>query len=107
MRGCDLDTSGDIWLFRPESHKNEHRDDGDGTHERVIYFGPRAREIVERHLKPNPQAFLFSPADAEAERLAKRHENRKTPLKYGNAPGDVRGKHRRRAPKDRYTVASY
>jgi len=106
MRGCDIDTSGKIWLYRPESHKNQHRDE-DGQHERIVYIGPRARELVEQHLKTNPQAYLFSPADAEAERLVKRHEQRKTPLKYGNAPGTTRTRRPQRAPKDRYTVASY
>ena len=24
MRGCDLDTSGKIWAYRPSSHKTEH-----------------------------------------------------------------------------------
>jgi hypothetical protein len=41
MRGCDIDTTGKLWLYRPESHKNEHREQ-----ERVIYLGPQAQAIA-------------------------------------------------------------
>ena len=48
MRTRDIDTSGKIWEYRPESHKTEHH-----GKERVIFLGPRAQEIVRPFLKNN------------------------------------------------------
>jgi integrase len=73
MRACDLDTSGRIWIYRPESHKTEHH-----GHRREIYLGPRAQVIVRPFLRTDLQAYLFSPKDAEAERLRLMREKRKT-----------------------------
>jgi integrase len=107
MRGYDVDTSGPVWLYKPIAHKTLHH-----GHKRIIYLGPKAKAIVAKYLKPSPQAFLFSPADAEAERRAKLHEQRvankdATPLTCGNAPGTNRKRRPRRCPGERYTVASY
>jgi integrase len=105
MRGCDIDTTGDVWTYTPERHKTQHH-----GHKRVIHLGPQSRAVVEEFLKPDTQAYLFSPADAEAERRAKLHEARKlngTPLSCGNVPGSNMVRKPRRAPKTRYTVASY
>src|SRR5260221_4242648 len=41
MRGCDIGTSGKVWIYRPEKHKTAHR-----GHERVIYLGPPAQGSV-------------------------------------------------------------
>jgi hypothetical protein len=91
-----------LWLYRPAVHKTQHH-----GHERTIYLGPLARAIVETHLKPDTQAHLFSPADAEATRLAEVHEARKTPIGYGNSPGKNRVRNPKRKPGPRYTVAAY
>ena len=82
MRGCDIDTTSTPWKYRPASHKNAHR-----GYDRVIELGPQAREVVAKFLKPDLTAYLFSPSDAIAERRRKRHEQRKTPLTCGHAPG--------------------
>ncbi len=102
MRGCDLDMSGKLWLYRLESHKTQHH-----GHERVVEIGPRAQEIIRPFLKPDLEAPLFSPADAEIERRAKLHARRKTPLSCGNRPGTNRKCKPRRVPKERYTSDSY
>ena len=102
MRGCDLDTTGKVWAYRPEHHKTEHH-----GHQRVIYLGPQAQEIVRPFLKTDLQAYLFSPAEAEAERLAERAKSRKTPLNQGNKPGSNRRRRPGRKPADHYTVNSY
>jgi integrase len=62
MRGCDLDTTGQLWIYRPTTHKTQHH-----GHRREIYLGPKAIEIVKQYLKPNMQDYLFLPADAERE----------------------------------------
>ncbi len=75
MRGRDLRTEGDVWEYHPESHKTEHH-----GRARVIFLGAAAQEIVRQYLKPNLQAYLFSPAESKAEFQAARHAQRKTPL---------------------------
>jgi integrase len=102
MRGCDIDTTGTLWSYTPGRHKTAHH-----GHERVILLGPKAREIVKAHLKPDLHAHVFSPSDSERWRRAKAHAERKTPLKYGNTIGDNRKSKPRRTPGDRYTVESY
>ena len=73
MCGCDLDMTGRIWTYRPETHKTQHQ-----GRRREIYLGPRAQELVTSFFKTDVRAFLFSPQDAEAERLRAMREKRKT-----------------------------
>lgn len=103
MRACDLDTSGRIWTYTPAHHKTTYR-----GHARVIYIGPRAKNVIKPFLARRAvDAFLFSPREAEASRLEKRRAERKTPGGYGNGPGTNRVAAPRRAATDHYTVASY
>ena len=75
MRGTDLDTAGPIWLYRPTGHKTAHH-----GHAREVSIGPRAQEVIKPFLKSDGAAYLFSPAEADAERRAKRHADRTPPL---------------------------
>lgn len=58
MRGCDLEQGGEVWLYRPESHKLDHME---GERERVVAIGPRAQEIITPFLVPDLSAYLFRP----------------------------------------------
>ncbi|MGE3409002.1 MAG: tyrosine-type recombinase/integrase [Pirellulales bacterium] len=101
LRTIDLDRSGEVWVVRPVRHKTAHH-----NQQREIYFGPAAQAILAVWLNDDePEAYLFSPKQAEAERSAKRRAARKTPL----WPSHCRRKTKpRRAPlKERYTVSSY
>ena len=105
MRRIDIDTTAKLWLYKPEHHKTEHH-----GHERTVYLGRRAQEIIGRYLKPNLQAHLFSPVEAEAERRRRQHEQRLkngTPLSCGNIPGSNRKKKPLRTVGERYDVAGY
>ncbi len=75
MRGCDIDVTGEIWLYRPYRHKTERF-----GHERIIELGPRAQEVLRPWLRAEVQKYLFSPAEAVAELNAERRRNRKTPI---------------------------
>jgi integrase len=81
MRGCDLDTTGPVWLYYPgrdQGDEGQHKTAHHG-HSRVIAIGPKAQEILKPFLKPeNPQAYLFSPQESRAEYQALRRKNRKT-----------------------------
>lgn len=102
MRGCDLDTSGRVWTYTPQSHKTEHH-----GKDRPISIGPKAQAIVREFLKPDIAAYLFNPADAERQRRHVQHAARVTPANEGNRPGSNRKSKPEWAPGDHYTVASY
>jgi integrase len=100
MRGCDLDMTGRIWVYRPESHKTLHH-----GHQREIYLGPRAQEIVRPFLKTDVQAYLFSPADAREDRFRVLRQNRKSKVQPSQ---QCRRKRRpNKQPGEHYDVPSY
>ena len=78
MRPCDMDTSGDIWIYEPFDPKNRWR-----GHRKQIPLGPEAQRLLQPFLDRNPQAFLFSPQESERWRLEHRPpyqgRQRKTP----------------------------
>jgi len=99
----EMDEQSGVWTYRPETHKNAHREQ-----ERVIYFGPRSQGILRAFLRDRPTgAFCFSPAEAEATRRADLHERRVAPLSCGNRPGTNRKAAPKRQPAGCYTTASY
>lgn len=103
MRPCDLDMTGDVWVYRPASHKTEHH-----GHERVIFLGPRAQEALRPLLMNRPtSAYIFSPAEATAEHRAAKHAARKSYLSSGNRPGTNRKAHPQRKPGEFYTPCAY
>jgi len=102
MRGCDLETAGSVWVYKPAYFKTQHR-----GHTRSIPLGPKAQAIIGPMLKANPQAYLFCPADAETDRRQALHAIRKTPSTCGNTPGSNRTRKPKRKPGDRYDVDSY
>ncbi|MBC7785615.1 MAG: site-specific integrase [Burkholderiales bacterium] len=81
MRTKDIDTTGDVWVYRPEKHKNTHR-----GHTREVAIGPKGQAILRHFLRPDLDAPIFSPAVAMAERRALRRASRKTPMNQGNRP---------------------
>jgi len=97
-----LDTSGDVWLYRPESHKTEHHD-----RDRIIAIGPKAQDMLRPYLLREEQAYCFAPSDSERKRRREQHEQRVTPLKYGNRPGSNRKRKPKRSAGDCYTNDSY
>ena len=72
MRGCDIDITEDVWIYRPSTYKTQHLE---MDCERSL--GPKAQKILKQYLR---MGYLFSPAQSEAERLRAKHEKRKTPL---------------------------
>lgn len=100
MRACDIDMTGDIWLYRPVRHKNTWR-----GRDRVCPIGPKAQTIIRKFLVPNIEAYLFSPADDRNERFSAMRANRKSPV----PPSQICRKRRnpKLLPGDRFTVHSY
>jgi integrase len=102
IRPCDIDRSGEIWTYRPESHKTEHHD-----RDRVVFIGPKAQALLLRYLARDSAMYCFRPIDSEAKRRAEVHTNRKTPLSCGNRPGSNRRSKPKRTVGECYTTASY
>lgn len=102
MRGADIEKTADVWTYTPTKHKTEHH-----GHTRFIYLGKQAQKIIAPFLKMDPAAYLFSPADADAERRAKLTEERKTPASCGNKPGTNQSDKPRKTPGQAYSVNSY
>lgn len=103
LRAVDLDCSGSIWTAAPEAHKTAHH----GVC-RVIYFGPRAQEVLRPFMVGRAvDAYIFSPTEAEASRRTKAGKQRKTPMNCGNVPGSNIQQHPKRKPGDHYDVSSY
>lgn len=63
----EIDTSGELWEYRPSQHKSLHH-----NHERVIVIGPRAQEALRPYLRRELDAPLFTPRMAHDERNERR-----------------------------------
>jgi len=100
MRGCDLDMSGQVWLYRPAQHKTMHR-----GKTRVIAIGPKAQEVIRPFLKVDPKAFLFSPWDAIHHLRAVRRAARKSKVQPSQKCRKKRNP--KRPPGERYRTRSY
>jgi Site-specific recombinase XerD len=102
IRPCDIESSGPVWFYRPESHKTQHH-----GHARVVCIGPKGQEVLRPYLLRANDAYCFSPMQSEHKRLAEVHEARVTPISYGNRPGSNRRARPKRKPGEHYTTASY
>jgi integrase len=102
IRPCDVDQSGNVWVYKPHSHKTEHHGKS-----RTVYLGPKAQSILQKYLARDLQSFCFSPVDSEAQRRAAAHRARLTPLNQGNVPGSNRKHAAKSTPGERYTTDTY
>ncbi|MBL8796514.1 MAG: hypothetical protein JNM56_21620 [Planctomycetia bacterium] len=76
MKPCDIDRSGPIWEYRPGRHKGEHHE-----RERAVFLGPRAQKLLRPYLEDiSVDEYVFSPARAEAARLATIRAKKGQPL---------------------------
>lgn len=109
MRPSDIEhrpLGGDapaVWVFSPREHKNRFRDK-----ERTVVLGPRAQKILQPFLDGrDPDAFVFSPVEAEYERRAALTARRATPASCGNRVGSNLATEPVRSAGARYTTGSY
>lgn len=94
-----IDTTGDVWVYRPARHKTAHRGKG-----RQILLGPAARRLVETRMR-DADTPVFRPVDAVEEWHAEMRSRRRSKVQ----PSQTSRKKTRpkRSPKDRYTTNSY
>lgn len=98
MRAADIDRKRDVWVYRPQMHKTQHK----GL-PRAICIGPRAQRILTPMLL-RPGA-IFSPAIAVAERRAELRRGRRTPVQPSQR--DRSKEAPERAPGASWTAAAY
>jgi integrase len=101
LRMCDIDTSGEVWVFEPASHKNRWRE-----HQRLVPLGPKAQRLIGKFVKLSMAEYIFSPVAAEERRNHLRRQARATPMTPSQAKRR-RHAHPRRAKRDCYDVDSY
>jgi integrase len=102
LRGCDINTAGKVWVYEPKLHKTAWR-----GHQRHVFLGPRAQQIIKSFLKADTEACLFSPVESLLRIHEARHAKRATRLDRGNRPGSNRVRRPKRAAGDAYTTHSY
>jgi integrase len=54
LRPCDIDTSGDVWVYTPSHHKNTWRDKA-----RHVAIGPQGRSVLEHRLPSKTDEWVF------------------------------------------------
>lgn len=102
MRPCEIDRSGEVWVYRPTKHKTARR----GKIKAVPLIGD-ARDAITDYLQRDPQAFCFSPAESMAWKRAVNSANRTTPLSTGNRAGTNRKAAPAKQPGECFTHHSY
>ncbi len=102
LRPCDVDTSDEVWCYRPSSHKTEHH-----GRDRIIFIGPQAQAVLRPYLLRDQSSCCFSPADSERKRRTQQHAERITPASCGNRPGTNRKRKPNRTAGVMYTKDSY
>ncbi len=56
IRPCDVDMSGDVWVYTPSEHKTEHH-----GRKRRIFVGPRAQDVLRPFLLRPADGYCFRP----------------------------------------------
>jgi len=102
LRRGDIDTTGEIWTCQLDEHKTAYHD-----HQRVLYFGPEAKKVLQPFLLRPDEAYLFSPREAEKDRREKLAAERATRQSCGNRSGQNKQPRPRREPGAVYDVAAY
>ena len=108
LRFCDIDRTGDVWVYRPFTHKTEHKGKN-----RVVAIGPKAQAILAPYIsekKKKPEEFVFSPQDTVRDQRIARRRKRKTFNKQGEVQPSQRDRSNPNAvrkPGEKCTKDSY
>ncbi len=102
LRPCDVDRTGDIWIYIPASHKTEHH-----GRPRIIPIGREAQAVIAPYLLRSAEAYCFSPAETLEQVRRRRTIDRKTPMSCGNRPGTNRKSKPKKTPRNMYDSRVY
>ncbi len=102
IRACDIDVSGPVWEYRPQTHKTVHH-----GRQRLIFIGPKGQEILRPYMATTKDGgYLFRPDVAEESRNALKRAGRKSPMTPSQAKR-TRKESPKRGPGQRYQRVSY
>ena len=76
MRPCDIDRSGEVWLYRPFRFKTDWRVGA----ERLVAIGAEGQQSLLPFLERPSEAFCFSPQESEQWRAGVRRQRRRSKL---------------------------
>jgi len=100
MRTIDVETTGHVWAYHPETHKTAHH-----GKRRTIHLGPQAQAVLREWLRPELSSPMFQPREAMEALRAEQRRNRKSPVQPSQK---TRAKSRpKKQPGITYTVQSY
>lgn len=102
MRPCDIDQTGEVWVYRPADHKTANW----GKNKAVPIVGD-ARDALTPFMHRNADTFCFSPRESKRWYQQQRTANRVTPESFGNIVGSNRRINPKRRPGEKYTKDSY
>lgn len=103
IRPCDVDTSGEVWIYSPPAHKNAWR-----GKPRQVAIGKRGQEVLREFQPADPNDFYFSPKRSVDAFHAARTVARKTPRYQGRMRRNAakRKASHSRPPAEQYTALS-
>lgn len=102
IRACNIDVSGPVWEYRPQTHKTAHH-----GRKRLIFIGPKGQEILRPYMATTKdEGYLFRPDVAEESRNAIKRAGRKSPMTPSQAKR-TRSESPKRPPGKRYQRVSY
>jgi integrase len=68
LRLGDVDRSGEVWVYRPGSHKTQHH-----GKKRIILIGPKGQGVVQEHLQStDPDTYVFAVPGTEGKKHYRR-----------------------------------
>lgn len=68
LRLCDIDRTGDVWIYTPDSHKTQHHGKS-----RIIFCGPKAQAVIAEFTTiADPEAYLFAVPGSEGKKAYRR-----------------------------------
>jgi len=102
MRPMDIDRSCQVWVYRPESHKNSHR----GKSKAVPITGDAREALIPYLLRPQ-DSYCFSPKESLKWHHEQRAAKRVTPPSCGNREGTNRKLNPKRSPGDMFSKDSF
>lgn len=98
VKPCDIDRSGEIWLYSPEVNKNEHHGKS-----RIVPIGPRGQELLAPYLMRDYDSYCFRPDETNEQHYRERRLSRTSRTNFQ----ERRVEHPKLKPGESYTTATY
>jgi integrase len=100
IRPCDIDTTAEVWMYRPPKHKNRSKGKS-----RAIPIVGEAREAIIDYLNRPADAYCFSAIESVAWQNAQKRSKRKSKVQPSQV--DRSKANPRKTAGDHYDAASY